>query len=161
MLEIPRSASFPEGDDKILVKFSKLLMNLKTHTHISLTYHREINFFLWDFRRWILAQVHQKLSVHTADFHLVPEHQWLIHIYPIHAHFCACSGTGKMRMGLDKEHRRENALKWDRQVTTQRSDEKINPPPQFSQSPVTAVSVLRCSSVIPGLQLRSNREPVK
>lgn len=34
-LEIPRSASFPEGDDKILVKFSKLLMNLKTHTHIT------------------------------------------------------------------------------------------------------------------------------
>lgn len=39
-----------------------------------------MNFFPLDLRKGIVAEVYQKLSSHMVDFHMVPEHQWLIHV---------------------------------------------------------------------------------
>lgn len=69
MLEIPRSASFHEGHDKIPVKFSKLLMNLKTHTHITQVPQKN------QFLSLRFQEVNFSSCAHTVNFHLVPEHQ--------------------------------------------------------------------------------------
>lgn len=75
-LRIPRSVLSHEGHDKIPVKFSKLLMDLKTHTHITELPQRnqflslrfqEMNFKLRCTRSWVNTQLIFTWSQSTSD----------------------------------------------------------------------------------------------
>lgn len=117
VLKISRNALFPEGIGKIRVKFSKLLLSLRTWTYNWLTTVKPISFpeisegeFELRFTRsWVNTQSISIWSQSISDSFMCLPHSWYF--------LCLVrllQGMRKRHLGFDREPRRGNALKAER-----------------------------------------------